>query len=622
MAKKKTPAKRSTGPLRGEQFLDDTSQSDGTQRQLLNPDGTAVESDGETSDGMFFPTGQARGGEGKGGGRGGKGGKGGRGGGSGGSKGSSTSTTTRIKNTGATNIGQVKNVTASQTEAAQQSAAEQAAAAREFNASNSGAANLSERVDIDPTTLANAERAGNTQIGDFERAIAARADTGRSDTFRDRQLGVLGGLDKIISGEEKSLAELQFEQSREANLAGVQSQLASSAGTNALQRARLGTQGAAQVNMGSARDAAMLRLREVQAAREQSASINASSQGLDQQIAMTDAAAANNMASLNAQQANQRTSQQAAMDQNVNLANADAATRVNMQNAQANNARAMTQADLIRQTNQFNAGAMNQSGQFNAQLQQQAAAANAAAFNATNQFNTSLRQDQNQKNNQAVNATNQFNTSLRQGADTSNAAAFNQAMATNASLNMNQQVSAANNRATTGAASIAANASMYGTNVNAETSRLGMILNQSQQQGANNIAHDQSHVGAEAEKKRRRDAQVGAVIGAVAQVGAGAVSDVRVKKDIKPGHEQTQKFLDALGSYMFKYKDGESRGEGDFIGTMAQDLEKSSLGKVMVNEDASGTKQIEIGKNGMGILFAAMANLNERIKNSEKNKDR
>ena len=113
-----------------------------------------------------------------------------------------------------------------------------------------------------------------------------------------------------------------------------------------------------------------------------------------------------------------------------------------------------------------------------------------------------------------------------------------------------------------------------------------------------------------------------AAAAATIATGATVASDVRVKKDVKPGHEQTQKFLDALGSYMFKYKDGESRGEGDFIGTMAQDLEKSSLGKVMVNEDASGTKQIEIGKNGMGILFAAMANLNERIKNSEKNKDR
>lgn len=92
-------------------------------------------------------------------------------------------------------------------------------------------------------------------------------------------------------------------------------------------------------------------------------------------------------------------------------------------------------------------------------------------------------------------------------------------------------------------------------------------------------------------------------------------SDKRVKKNIKPASKKIQKFLDNLKPYSYDYKN-EEHGEGKQLGIMAQDLEKSDIGKSAVIETPQG-KQVNYGKLA-GTLLASNVQLNERIKKLEK----
>ena len=94
-------------------------------------------------------------------------------------------------------------------------------------------------------------------------------------------------------------------------------------------------------------------------------------------------------------------------------------------------------------------------------------------------------------------------------------------------------------------------------------------------------------------------------------------SDKKLKKNIKPADKKIQKFLDNLKPYSYDYKDKE-RGEGEHLGIMAQDLEKSDLGKEGIEELPSG-KHVNFAKLA-GTLIASNGQLNERIKKLEKDR--
>jgi hypothetical protein len=110
--------------------------------------------------------------------------------------------------------------------------------------------------------------------------------------------------------------------------------------------------------------------------------------------------------------------------------------------------------------------------------------------------------------------------------------------------------------------------------------------------------------------------------------GAGALVLAASDEDLKENMNQTEKsgsemvgeFLDALKSYTYNYKDKENNGqknpEGKVTSVMAQDLEKSKLGKQMVVDGPEG-KMVNYGQ-GMAPLFAAIAELNQRTKKLEK----
>lgn len=143
---------------------------------------------------------------------------------------------------------------------------------------------------------------------------------------------------------------------------------------------------------------------------------------------------------------------------------------------------------------------------------------------------------------------------------------------------------------------------------------------------------------AQAQLDANRQAQIqkakGGLVSGIAGALATALSDKRAKKNIKAvegkasreldkmagsGSEE-RKFLDALQAYEYKYKH-EGPGATTQLGIMAQDLEKTRLGKQMVVENELGQKHVDFGR-GFGALLASQAELNKRIAKLEAAKGR
>lgn len=105
------------------------------------------------------------------------------------------------------------------------------------------------------------------------------------------------------------------------------------------------------------------------------------------------------------------------------------------------------------------------------------------------------------------------------------------------------------------------------------------------------------------------------VLGGVKDAATIAMmSDRRLKTDIKDGSEDADEFLAGLKAYRYRYKDPK-HGEGDQLGILAQDLEKTRLGKQAIIETPEG-KAVH-GAKLAGALAAAAVRLGERLSKLE-----
>lgn len=102
--------------------------------------------------------------------------------------------------------------------------------------------------------------------------------------------------------------------------------------------------------------------------------------------------------------------------------------------------------------------------------------------------------------------------------------------------------------------------------------------------------------------------------------GAAIASDKKLKKDVKSESEKMEKFLSAIKAKSFEYKNENALGAspGDKFGVMAQDLEKSEVGKTLVKDTPNG-KMVDVNQTVMAVL-AAQSDLNKRLKSMEKKK--
>jgi hypothetical protein len=256
-------------------------------------------------------------------------------------------------------------------------------------------------------------------------------------------------------------------------------------------------------------------------------------------------------------------------------------------------------AQMFQQNAQFNAAQGNQMSQFNAGQLQQNNQFNATAFNALEQFNAGQGNQLSQ-----FNAGQQNQGTLQQAAN-------------------QQQVNVLN-------AQNAADLQKANNDLIAKYTAAGMTLEQAEVLARNQLAQVnlQAMISQEATRlDRGNDSQQNATqaagtalaaAGTVATALGSAASDRRLKKNIKYNDKEVEQFLSALHAYSFDYKDSKF-GQGTHLGIMAQDAEKSALGKSFVEETPEG-KMID-GKKALGVMLAGLANINKRIQKLEGKKN-
>jgi hypothetical protein len=134
----------------------------------------------------------------------------------------------------------------------------------------------------------------------------------------------------------------------------------------------------------------------------------------------------------------------------------------------------------------------------------------------------------------------------------------------------------------------------------------------------NVLGADTGQIGiAQKDAAARRDLAEG-IIGGVAKVAA--LSDERRKTDITEiltrdhgGGDELLDAFDAVSPYKFRYKDPSEPGArpGQRYGVMAQDLEKSPVGRSVVVNDG-GEKKIDTGA-AVGVALAAIADMKKQM---------
>jgi len=123
-----------------------------------------------------------------------------------------------------------------------------------------------------------------------------------------------------------------------------------------------------------------------------------------------------------------------------------------------------------------------------------------------------------------------------------------------------------------------------------------------------------------ASKQQGAAGQLGSLLKVGSTLGAAAIdkySDERMKDNIVAAPNELQDMLDKLNAVRYNYKPEMGLGSDDKYGVIAQDLEKSEVGKRYVVEDEEGMKSINYGDMGETQL-AALADIHQRVKNLEK----
>jgi len=133
------------------------------------------------------------------------------------------------------------------------------------------------------------------------------------------------------------------------------------------------------------------------------------------------------------------------------------------------------------------------------------------------------------------------------------------------------------------------------------------LMGQNGQNYANQVSQNQLGVGNAAASQQIAAANRNTSLLGSGITGAAAYfSDQRLKINVEPvSKADLSEMKKHLKAYAFNYKSNEF-GTGDWIGIMAQDLEKSKLGKTLVVEDKNGHKMIDL-KKVLSMFLATMA---------------
>lgn len=145
------------------------------------------------------------------------------------------------------------------------------------------------------------------------------------------------------------------------------------------------------------------------------------------------------------------------------------------------------------------------------------------------------------------------------------------------------------------------------------------LLNAQMEKYKGDVAANEKNYGLLMQRYGNDSQNRGNLLGGIAGIGgsiAGMFSDKDLKKNIKPGEREVEELLANIKPETYEYKD-DSMGEGTHLSPMAQDLEKSEVGKSLVEDTPEG-KVVDTGK-GLGAIMAIQSALDKRLKKLEGN---
>jgi hypothetical protein len=100
----------------------------------------------------------------------------------------------------------------------------------------------------------------------------------------------------------------------------------------------------------------------------------------------------------------------------------------------------------------------------------------------------------------------------------------------------------------------------------------------------------------------------------ISQVGS-ILSDRRAKADVKDADDDADEFMDSMAPKSYRYSDEKANGAGRHMGVMAQDMERSRMGRAVVRDTPRG-KVLDSGRLVSG-LAASVVRLNDRLRKLE-----
>jgi hypothetical protein len=201
--------------------------------------------------------------------------------------------------------------------------------------------------------------------------------------------------------------------------------------------------------------------------------------------------------------------------------------------------------------------------------------AKAQAQDAINRFNTANRQDVQQRNIAQQNQSKASNLQNKQNLLNQNTALRNQQQQYNKELEQQK----------------------YDNKLKLATGKSGGYQNLAQNY-SNQSTNNMNFVG-----------------GLVSSGAMLAASDENLKEDIKKADFDVEEFLNSLSPKKYQYKEPKKFGEGQQVGIMAQDLEKTDAGKMLVKETDDG-KMVDTSKAAL-LALASLAQINDRLKKVE-----
>lgn len=443
-----------------------------------------------------------------------------------------------------------------------------------------------------------AAQAANTTVGPT--ALAAGTTLNTQETAQDRaqQQSLAASLQATINGTTPSAADISLRQATDRNVANQYALAASASGMNAGLAERQAMLGASDINAQATATGAAQRAQEIQSAQSQLAGLLGTTASQDAGLSTTQAQLTQQQILANAGFQNTATMTQAQLDAATAQLNTQQANTVNLANASNQLQAGTTTATLAQQIALANAGAQNTTSQTNAQLSNQTGIANAGNTTSASQAT-------------AANQTSAANTSATLAAQIAEANAKNQSDQNTTQATLNQQASTGN----------AANAlSADQTNTTATLTQQQQDALAKQNAAANALTASGQGVTAAGDAATAKAAAAKATGDLITGlVGAGAKSDRRAKENITDANQSDlAKLLKDLGSpkaYDYKEPDSVGAAPGRNFGPLAQDIERSRIGKSIVKDTSDG-KMVDVNR-ALLVALAALGHVDKRVRGLE-----